>query len=400
MSRSLQLAIRFTLISTAALAVLLASGCGKPAETKAEGKKAKTSAPATKPALKNEVTMSADAPELAQMKFEDVRNVSVALDEVTATARIEANPNRVGHAMMPVPGRISNVLVKLGDSVQKGQPLLSVESAAIAEFETAFVQSESAVRQAQIALSKSETDLARLTDLFEHQAVAEKEVLSARTTSALSKAAVEQAQSSRDQARRRLELLGLKAGKFNQRIVIDSPLAGKVMEVSVVDGEFRNEINSPVVTITDLSRVWVSSEVPESKIRQFRVGGVVQLDLIAYPGESFRARITRIADAVNSDTRTIKVNAELDNPSGRYRPDMFGSLHYADNVTSIPWIPESSVIRINGKDLVFSVVAPGRFMATPVELGKPHDGGFPVLNGLKAGDRIVTQGAIYLKAAL
>lgn len=394
------MAIRFTLISTTILAISFAAGCGKPAETKAEGKEAKAAAPAAKPTLKNEVSMSADAPELAQMKFEDVRSIEVALDEVTATARIEANPNRVGHAMIPVPGRISNVLVKLGDSVQKGQPLLSVESATIAEFETAFVQSESAVRQSQIALSKSETDLARLTDLFEHQAVAEKEVLSARTTNALSKAAVEQAQSSRDQARRRLELLGLKAGKFNQRIVIESPLAGKVMEVNVVDGEFRNEINSPVVTITDLSRVWVSSEVPESKIRQFRVGGVVQLDLIAYPGESFRARITRIADAVNNETRTIKVNAELDNPAGRYRPDMFGSLHYADNISSMPWIPESAVIRINGKDLVFSVVAPGRFMATPVELGRPHEGGFPVLNGLKAGDRIVTQGAIYLKAAL
>ena len=114
----------------------------------------------------------------------------------------------------------------------------------------------------------------------------------------------------------------------------------------MVDGEFRNEINTPLVTIADLSRVWATSEVPESKIRYCRVGGTADLELIAYPSETFRARVTRIADTVDSETRTIKVSAELENPGGRLRPEMFGSLHYADGTSAAPWVPEAAVVRI------------------------------------------------------
>jgi cobalt-zinc-cadmium efflux system membrane fusion protein len=344
--------------------------------------------------------MDPAAPELKRMSIEAVRALPTAVDEVTATARIQANPHNVGHAVVPVPGRVVGVMVKLGDSVVQGQPLVTIESTAVAESESAFVQSEASVRQAEIALVKAEADVARITDLYQHNAVAQKEVLSAQTTEALTKTAVIQARSVRDQAQRRLELLGLKAGEFQQRIVVKAPIAGKVMEVSVVEGEFRNEINTPLITITDLRRIWVESEVPESKIRMFHIGGVAQLELIAYPGEIFRARITRIADAVDRETRTIRVDAEMENSGGKLRPDMFGSLRYSTSDAVAPWIPEASVVRLNGVDLVFVEKAPGRFLSVPVELGKLQQGGFPVSKGVKAGDRIVVQGAVYLKEAL
>ena len=344
--------------------------------------------------------MDPAAPELKQMTIEAVKAVLVPVDEVVATARIQANPHSVAHAVVPVPGRIVGVLAKLGDSVEKGQPLVAIESSTVAEAESAFVQSENSVRQAEISLNKADADVTRITDLYEHQAVAQKEVLSAKTTASLNKAAVEQAESIREQARRRLELLGLKAGQFQQRVVVNAPISGKVMEISVVEGEFRNEINTPLVTITDLSHVWVESEVPESKIRLFHVGGIVELELIAFPGETFRAKITRLADSVDSDTRTVKVDSELVNTGGKLRPDMFGSLRYSAGEMMSPWVPGEAVVRLNGVDLVFVEVKPGRFAAVPVELGKPLKDGFPVAKGLKIGDRVVTQGAVYLKAAL
>ncbi len=344
--------------------------------------------------------MDPAAPELKHMSVEAVRAVPVAIDEVSATARIQANPHNVGHAVVPVPGRIAQVMARLGDTVVRGQPLVAIESATAAEAESAYVQAEASLRQAEIAVSKADSDLARVSDLFEHQAVAQKEVLAARTTAALTKNSVEQAHSVREQAKRRLELLGLKPGEFQQRIVVTAPISGKIMEVSVVEGEFRNEINTPLITVTDLSRVWVTSEAPESKIRLFRVGGIAHLELIAYPGETFHARVTRIADSVDAETRTIKVNAELDNRAGKLRPDMFGSLRYAGGEAPTPWIPESAVVRLNGSDLVFVEQGPGRFLPVRVELGKPVNNGFAVGKGLKAGDRVVTQGSIYLKAAL
>lgn len=380
------------------LTVLALTSCEKPKAV--EGKETSVSespAQAKPPGL---VVLGKDAPELRAMKIEPVHEVSVPAAEVTAPAKIEVNPNRVGHAVLPVPGRIVHVMVKLGDSVTRGQPLLSIESTAVAEAEAALVQTEASVRQAQLAIAKADADLSRLSDLFGHQAVAQKDVLAAETTLALAKASLEQAHSARQQALRRLELLGLKPGRSQQHVTVTAPLSGKVLEVSVVDGEYRNEINTALVTIADLSRVWATSEVPESKIRHCKVGGIAELELIAYPKEIFRARVTRIADTVNSETRTIKVNAELENAGSRLRPEMFGTVHYADTLVPTPWVPSGAVVRINDKDYVFVEQSPGRFLSAPVEFGKPYGGGFSVIKGLNAGDRVVTEGSVYLKAAL
>jgi len=348
----------------------------------------------------NVVVLGPDAPELRQMTIEPVRSVTVPADEITAPAKIEVNPNRMGHAMLPAPGRIVRVMVKLGDSVGQGQPVVAIESSVVAEAESGHIQSDASVRQAELAVAKAEADLARETDLFEHQAIAQKEVLAAQTTAELAKASLEQARSAREQARRRLELLGLKVGQFQQQIVVTAPISGKVLEVSVVGGEYRNEINAPLVTIADLSRVWATSEVPESKIRYCKVGGMADLELIAYPNETFRAQVTRIADTVGSETRTIKVSAEIENIGGRLRPEMFGQLRYADGLTPFPWVPDSAVVRIGDKALVFLEQGSGRFISSPVELGRRQDGGFSIAKGLKTGDRVVTQGSVYLKAAL
>src|SRR6476620_3559697 len=146
-----------------AAATLCWTGCGKHEAASAEEKPA-----VSQPHVVNgEVSLGPDAPELKQMSIEPVKTVSMAADEITAPAKIEVNPNRVGHAVLPVPGRIVRVMTKLGDSVEKGQPLFMVESAAIAEAESGYVQAQSSVRQAELALSKAEADAARLTDLYE-----------------------------------------------------------------------------------------------------------------------------------------------------------------------------------------------------------------------------------------
>ncbi len=347
-----------------------------------------------------EIVLGADSPEMKGVSIEAVRSVPLPVDEVTAPAKIEANPNRVSHAVLPVPGRIVKVMAKLGDAVVKGQPVVVIESPAAAEAETTYLQSESAVRQAQLAQTKAESDLARLTDLFQHDAVAKKEVLSAETTLGLSKAAVEQSQSAREQAKQKLELLGLTAGKVRQQITVTSPISGKVLEVSVVEGEFHNEINAPMLTVADLSRVWATSEVPESDIRHYKAGGGAVIELIAFPNQTFRATITRIADLVDKETRTVRVNAELDNGAGHLMPEMFGRLKYTGAVEPSPWLPDMAVIQVEGRDHVFVEVSPGHFRLTPVTLGRRHDGGSAVAAGVKAGDRVVTRGTVYLKAAL
>lgn len=346
------------------------------------------------------VTLGPDAPELREMSVDAVQLIPVPAEDTSTPARIEANPNRIGRARLPVPGRIVSVMVQLGDSVKAGQPLAIIESPSVADAETSYLQAESTVKQAEVALAKANADLERLSDLFEHKAVAQKEVLAAKTVHALSVTALEQAIQGRRQAQQKLEFLGLKTGRQQQQVVVTAPIAGKILEVAVVPGEFRNEVNEPLVTVADLSRVWATADVPESQIRQYRLGGQTSLELLAYPGELFPGQVTRIADTADAETRTVKVSAELANLSGKLRPMMFGRMRYLQGLVRVPWIPESAIVRIGDQDHVFVEESKGRFRLNVVVLGKRHDAGLAVVEGVTAGDRIVTRGAVYLKGAL
>lgn len=382
-----------------AAVTLLFTACGGGGSPAVE---AETNPPpaATASAAPAEIVLDPAAPELQQMSIEPVRAIPIPSDEVVAPAKIEANPNRVSHAVLPVPGRIVHVMVQLGDAVTEGQPVVSIDSPTVGETQSAYLQADASVRQAELAIAKADADLARITDLYQHQAVAQKEVLAAQTTLELTKATLDQAQSARQHALRSLQLLGLKPGEFQQLVTVTAPISGKVLEISVVDGEIHNEINTSLITIADLSRVWATSDVPESDIRHCRIGGLADLELIAYPNETFRARVTRIADTVDPATRTIEVSAELDNHTGRLRPEMFGRLHYADALVPTLWIPEAAVVQANGANLVFVEQSTGRFLPVTVTLGNRYRNGFAVTAGLRAGQKVVTQGAVYLKASL
>jgi cobalt-zinc-cadmium efflux system membrane fusion protein len=385
---------------------LLFASCAKqeqsaaPAKAPASEAASPSVSPSASPTRPRIVALGPAAPELREMSVETVQLAPVPAEDTSAPARIEANPNRIGRARLPVPGRIVSVMVQLGDSVKAGQPLAIIDSPSVTEAETGYLQAESIVKQAEVALAKANADLERITDLFENKAVAQKEVLAAKTVQALSVTALEQAVQSRRQAQQKLEFLGLKTGRNQQQVVVASPLAGKVLEVAGVPGEFRNEVNEPLVTVADLSRIWATADVPETQIRQYRLGGQTSLELLAYPGEFLPGHVTRIADTADAETRTVKVSAELENLSGRLRPMMFGRMRYVNGLVRVPWVPEAAIVRIGDQDYVFVEESKGHFRLTVVVLGKRHESGFAVLQGVSAGDRVVTRGAVYLKGAL
>ena len=165
-----------------------------------------------------QVILPPDSPKLKRIRIEPVRLAEVPLDIVVAPGKIEINPNRLSHVLMPVPGRVRQVLVRLGDAVKEGTPLLSVESPEVGSATSAYRQAEAAVSRAQAALVKAEADLGRLRDLYENRATAKKEVVNAESLLAQGKADFDQAQASKSEAQRRLEILGLKPGEFGQEV--------------------------------------------------------------------------------------------------------------------------------------------------------------------------------------
>ncbi|PYQ82676.1 MAG: hypothetical protein DMG03_16770 [Acidobacteria bacterium] len=237
-----------------------ATGCDGRAATPAET----TGRPAAAPGV---VEVPPDSPMLAQLKRDTVKLVDLPTDEVVAPGKIEANPNRVSKVVLPVSGRITSVLVKTGDAVEEDQPLLTIASPDADSAMSAYLSAQATVTQAEAALGKAQADLDRASDLFEHNAVAKKDVLNAESALTQAKAAVQQAHASREQTVRRLSVLGLTASESRQQVVVRSPLAGKVLELTVVPGEYRNDTSASVMTIADLATVWVTSQVPESYIR-------------------------------------------------------------------------------------------------------------------------------------
>ncbi len=377
-----------------AVVLLACPGCSsKTAVVSADG----MSAAASEPGI---VVIRADSPMLKQIKCEVVGVADLPTDEVIAPGKIEANPNRVSKVVLPVTGRITSVLIKTGDTVRKDQPLLTIQSPDADAAMSTFLSARAAVTQTRAALLKAQSDFDRSSDLFEHNAVAKKDVLSNESALAQARAALDQAQASQEQARRRLSVLGLAPGDFKQDVVLRAPLAGKVLELSVVPGEFRNDANASLMTIADLSTVWVTSQVPESYIRFVQAGERVAITLVAYPGETFEGRVSRIADTVDPQTRTIKVQSDLENRTGRFRPEMFGSIHHVESTAKMAVVPAAAVVQSGNRTVVFVEQAPGRFEERSVAVGKRAGTLIRVVSGVKPGETIVVDGGMLLQGLI
>jgi len=347
------------------------------------------------------VELAPDSPMLAQLKRDSVKLVDLPTDEVVAPGKIEANPNRVSKVVLPVSGRITSVLVKTGDAVEEDQPLLTIASPDADSAMSSYLSAQATVTQAEAALGKAQADLDRASDLFEHNAVAKKDVLNAESAVTQAKAAVEQAHAAHDQTVRRLGVLGLTASESRQQVVVRSPLAGKVLELTVVPGEYRNDTSASVMTIADLATVWVTSQVPESYIRFVQIGERVEISLVAYPGEVFEGRVSRIADVVDPQTRTVKVQAEMNNRAGRFRPEMYGSIHHIEAVAKTPVVPAGAVVENNdGRSIVFVETSRGRFEQRQVSVGKRAGDVVSIASGVAPGDTVVVDGVMLLKGLI
>jgi cobalt-zinc-cadmium efflux system membrane fusion protein len=383
-----------TMKRTAALivaAAIGAAGC-RHAEPAAEASEATVSDGA--------VTVPSGSPMLKQIRREKVAEAELPTDEVIAPGKIEANPNRVSKVVAPVAGRIARVLVHVGDAVREGQPLFTIESPDADAATSGHLQAEATVIQTRATLAKAQADAERTKDLFEHNAVAKKEVLNAENALAQAQASLDQAQAAREQAERRLAVLGLTPRDFKQQVTVRSPLSGKVLELSVVPGEFRNDTSAPVMTIADLSTVWVSSQVPETYIRFIQPGERVDIQLVAYPDETFEGRVLRIADTVDPQTRTVKVHAEMNNPQGRFRPEMFGSIHHIESMVRMAVVPPGAVLETDGRSIVFVESAPGAFQQRVVTVGKKAGDRLRILKGLAPGETVVVDGAMLLNGLI
>lgn len=210
-------------------------------------------------------------------------------------------------------------------------------------------------------------------------------------------ATVDQNQSQLDQANANIA----KTKALIAQKLIRAPFAGKLGVRQVELGQYVGP-GTAMVTLTDLTQLYINFTLPEKDAASLKAGQAVELDVDAYPGQSFQAKINAIEPQISSDTRTIKLQAIMDNPDGKLLPGMFANVRVVlpprpDIVT----VPETAVENTLYGDSVYRVVQDGvdakgepNLVAkrVPVKTGEHIGGRVAVVSGLAAGDRVVALG--------
>lgn len=295
-------------------------------------------------------------------------------------AKVQPDPTRVFRIFSPASGRILGIEVKPGDMVTRGETLALLDSSdaasAQSDFAKAKIESERALRAAD-----------REKVLFEHGAVAEKDYIDAR-------AASDSASAELARSRQRLEVLGINPSGSVDRVPLMSPARGIVLTVSAAPGEFSKSLDNadPLITIADLSTIWVVGDVYEKDISKVEPGKPVSVTFDAYPGQQWSGHIESLSGALDPATRTLKVRVALQNVNQRLKPEMFATIHVSIGKHNAIVVPSSAVIHEGQTTTVF-VANNGKSEQRSVTIGQAVDGKVEITSGLQVGQQIAVDGA-------
>jgi cobalt-zinc-cadmium efflux system membrane fusion protein len=321
------------------------------------------------------------------LKFAEA-TISGAGNSTASTGKIAFDEDHTSRVGSPLSGRVESLLVKPGDVVKKGQALLTIVSP---EVESAIADERAAAAE----VSLQTRNLERVRALLADQAIAHKEVSQAESD-------LTKAQAGQQRARARLALLGLRSDEHSSRFTLRAPLGGTVVERAALPGsEVRSDAGTPLVTISDLSRVWVVADIYEKNVAAVRAGQKAEVTVASYPGEIFPAQIEHVGDVVDAQTRTVKIRLVADNPDRKLKPEMFArvALPLAGPTAAVT-VPANAVLSDGEANVVMVAMADGKFAKRRVEIGSESEGRLAVLSGLRPGERVVVDGALFLKAEL
>ncbi len=308
--------------------------------------------------------------------------------------RVTYGEDRFSKISSPLQGRVVEVRAKLGDRVKAGDVLLVIDSPDISAAYSEFVKEASDLEYAARAY-----DLAK--DLYETKALPFKDFKQAENDLIKGRAEFRR-------AKERLLSLRVPAGeldkplaeqKITSRFEMKSPLAGTVVERNITPGQsVSGDPGQVLFTVADLDRLQVVADLYERDLDLVKVGQVATVTVEAYPGVSFPAVLSAVGDVVDPNTRTIKVRAMVDNETHKLKPEMFARLNIdVGDTTQFIAVPREAVLEADGKEFVYVVQAGNRYERRQVKTATASSDQVRILDGLAAGERVVTKGAVLIK---
>ena len=304
---------------------------------------------------------------------------------VSLPGRVTFDEERTQRVASPIDGRAVAILAKLGDKVRAGQTLVSLSVPGVGQIQA---EAQKAMSDLTVAQKSSE----RVHKLQAEGAIAEKEV--AQVEGDLRKARSDYGRSTSQ-----LKALGLSPSDPAVNAALRAQISGVVVERNVLPGqEVRADQATPLLTISSLDTVWVLADVYEQDLGLVEVGDAVSVEVPAYPGEKFAGKVGHVAEVVDPATRTVKIRCILANPGHRLKAEMFAKVEVRDNGRrKMVRVPAKAVLTDGDRSLVIVATEGNVFRARRVDVGPETEGMVRIVGGVAPGEKIVTEGAIFMK---
>lgn len=307
---------------------------------------------------------------------------------------VEPNAYRQVTVTPLVSGRVTHIMVELGQRVSEGQTMARVFSPELVDAHARYVA-------ASAELDAHDRALQRTRKLVEIGAASRQELERVHAEHSAQTAAVESARS-------RLELLGAPPAALDRGATgtlagsthVPAPISGIVTERAANVG-LNVDPSVKLFTVVDLSNVWVTAAVYEKDFARVRVGSPTVITTPAYPDLVLKGKVAYADPQVNAETRTAKVRVEVPNAGNALRLGMFVDVSVGGfGTTSALMIPRSAVQQVGGQEVVYLAhpTEPGKFTERAVRLERSSGAHVEVLSGLAPGDVIVTAGSFFVRA--
>ena len=333
--------------------------------------------------------------QLRSIATEPVVTMKFHSEEVT-DGKIAFNGDTLTPVYSPYSGRVTRVIAAPGAIVKRGDPLFELAASEYAQGESDFLTT-----LAQLKLST--INEARKHAAYEARGGSLQDWQQAQNDLAA-------AQANLAAVRNRLRILGLADDKIDAIgdrgtpdavIRVPAPIGGAVVDRQLGPGQVLQAGGSTAVyTIADLSTVWVVANVREADASQVRLGQNVMVHVLALPERAFEARLDFIGAAVDPVSRRVPVHAVLDSADGSLKPEMFASFAITTSPDSeAPAVPQAAVIYEGEKARIWVMRSEHDAGLRQIRIGRQRDGKLEVLEGLTAGQRVVTRGALFIDRA-
>jgi membrane fusion protein, heavy metal efflux system len=352
----------------------------------------------------------------ATLKIQTVQD-QVFQPAATTDGKIALDDDLVTPVFSPYSGRVTRLVAKAGDTVRQGDPLFAVQATELAQAQNDLIAATAGLRTVKAQLNLAETNEKRQHALFQAQGAALKDWQQSQVDLATAQGGMNSASIALSSVRNRLRILGKSDAdiaaieatpdllKLDADSLVRAPIGGTVVQRQIGLGQNIVSASSgatiPVFMIGDVSKVWMVAAAREDDAPHLHKGDPVEVRVMAYPGRVFKGRLNYVAASLDASTHRLLVRAEVENPNEELKPEMFASFRIITGADAAnPAVPQDAVVYEGETAHVWVADDKAKTLAIrAIKPGRTRDGTVEVLDGLKAGDRVVTAGAVFIDRA-